>query len=161
MQGHAITLISPEAPLQLRDGLTAHVNALQEEAAQQAEKDWATLEDAEKRIFENIAKGECMVPLITPRTPMPATQLTALEVQCKIYANHLCAKVLVRTAWQAQTPGLPARADLRLVENMQRVLLHAMEYKHAAKRVPSQLSKRSQHRAAAWRDLGEQQLGRG
>ncbi len=34
--------------------------ALQEEAAQQAEKDWATLDDAEKRIFEDIAKGELL-----------------------------------------------------------------------------------------------------
>ena len=42
----------------MRDGLTELVDALQEEAAQQAEKDWATLDDAEKRIFEDIAKGE-------------------------------------------------------------------------------------------------------
>ena len=64
-----MTSVLPEAPLQLRDGLTERAHALQEEAAQQAEKDWETLDSAERRIFEDIAKGEYMVCLATPLNP--------------------------------------------------------------------------------------------
>ena len=39
------------------DVLTRHVTALQQEAAHQAEENWESLSEAEKRIFDNIAKG--------------------------------------------------------------------------------------------------------
>lgn len=39
------------------DMLTRHVIALQQEAAHQAEENWESLSEAEKRIFDNIAKG--------------------------------------------------------------------------------------------------------
>ena len=39
------------------DVLTRHVIAFQQEAAHKAEENWEPLSDAEKRIFDDMAKG--------------------------------------------------------------------------------------------------------